>query len=316
MSQFRNIRLSGVDDSGTYRLYATWVVSVGAVTGGSFIFNEDVSWDSSAGAGKFWKEVNGLLYFDRRSGVVPEVGDTVTGGNSGATTTILSIDTLDPEGLDQNPPGFLTSSTQGPVAAGDSVQIDDGTSGAQTIKILTIPEEDQITVDIDISTVSWAKAWITRDRTPNLGLPLPRPGNARTANEIAEAFGLLDGLRVVSDWKDVATDSTAGYGSDWTDVVSAGLRWRTEPVKLSDGTSFSFVQMSGACNFNDGATNLPAANTLIFTLPSADAPDQLVRFVTTDGYTIEVQTDGEVRVHTVGDADPNIFFDLVRYPTA
>jgi len=309
MTQFRNFHINGTGTS----VKSVWSVTIGTVTG-TFTLSESITWDSSAGTGTLLSVPisNAIARFSRTSGDFPEEGDLITGSSSGATATITSISTQDETGIHQNPPLFKTSPSQGAVKVNDLVVIKTAAGAFLRKKVLAIPGEDELTIDsgfgatcVDVPTV------IYRDFTPNLLLPLPSAGDALVANQIREAFLVLDNQNPVEDWQ---AGPTLVSGWRQLDAVTSpnrpSYRFRKEHGRvILDG---GIELIAGAITVVHGSESVP-----IFTMPVGYRPTYQQLFTVYDGVVVEINTAGWARI--LGSASvttDEVHFEGLSYPVA
>lgn len=297
MSQFRDFQVVTI----TGLTFAVWEIQIGPITG-TFGASDSLQWDSSAGLGTMIGQVptNNTIKFYRNSGAFPAVGNLLTSVSSGATATITGIVTTNENGRHINPPLFLTSPSQGALAVNDVATVRTAEGAFVERAITVVDAEDKFTVspawpspfNIDVP------GYVTRDFTPNLGLPLPSTGDAIIAQQIRSAFLKLDTQDPVGAWT-----TTHSYGTNWQDKAGSPFRFRAEHGRvILDGISEK--------------TSAMAVSDVVMTLPSGFRPLYLTEYGTlADGNAVEIQTDGDVVVVTDGAVSDEIHFAGLSFPT-
>jgi len=188
MSQFVGFNVSFAGTTA----YSVWTVTHAAVVSGPFSSPEALTWPGGVGIFISTSDIGsgGVMRLIRLTGDDPAVGDTVTGGTSGATALITAITILDELGRSINPPGFDGSGNQGAVVAGDFFVIAETAYVAQGFSITGTPIHDSFAIDVAPSPgnpVDQAGV-ITRDFTPVFGWPVPNPGDTRVAAIVRRAL--------------------------------------------------------------------------------------------------------------------------------
>jgi hypothetical protein len=296
MSQFLGFRCVVVNGSNLVR--AVWEIVIGVVTGGPFIAGETLTF-LGGGQAVYLSDTGdgGRLYcYLTGTEVEPAVGNTLTGGTSGATVAVASATAKNFPTFCGNPPRFADSPDQGPIATSHLFYIAGqprGIIGAtidikrSSFKLSANWGGDTFNETTVAAYPTGREAAVHRNVTPTLVLPLIAAGEKFSAESFNDAMTKLD-VAIGAGGAPPGSWAALTLTSPWVaDAGSPVVARRLEPA-------VDCVRLKGlitpSSDVNTGASILSGADML----PSGYRPAEDSLYEVGGGERIKIAATGAI----------------------
>lgn len=306
--QFRGARIRVENSSAT--VYQIWQ-AVGLVSGGPYQAAEPLSWGVD-GVGVYVTDSGSTIDFYRTSGSEPAVGNTILGGNSGASLTVASFPS---ENLSVTAPvaaypaRFADSPTQGGVTGNHELYI----SAAEPKATIGTTDRDFFTLSAPWggSTLTNVECVINRSKTTYRGWDLIEQGS-RIPFVILKQV-----IRDIDAWSNTITGSggptawtTLAFETGWQNVSDlseprTALSWCYQPT-----TDTVHVRGFIEANVATGPTEIVSSANGFPASPNRRPPKRLDLFLGT--VHVAIHPDGSI-TYEGPSTQPLICFNNVSF---